>query len=527
MRDGETPTSTVRTRRAVPPLSRFLAIGVVVLLSALLVEVLLEGWAVIVLGRPSGKYLANGDIVTDPATWPKTLKSALYIGLLLLTVAKLAIDRRWAMLRTKADLAIAVAGVVLLISGLVGGTRPVVIGEALFVYFRGAIVLYALRVLNPSWTVIRRLMWVVGGFLAVNAAYAFVQIFWGIQSYRILGWTDLTWARTDRVHALLSHPNDLGHVFGLMVLGMVAWFVAKPTVSKKWWLLFTLMVIAMGAAQSRESTLAVLVGTVIVAVLRRAERRRLVIIFTLIIATTVAPLAYSGANRSEWIRRANGVLNAFHIPSDIKGNPGPSAGPSCPPNAIDCVSTPPQREIRVLYAQEGISLWAHRPALGYGIGQFGGIVAYRNDPNWNESTKFGPEGFDKFGFRAKTVDSFWLHLLVEGGALGIIAYLGWLVLLGTPMIGVVERLRRRRDGPAHPAMYWAPAAIAFGLIIGLLSPSLEDPLFPPLMFGIIGIAWVLFQRGELRAPWPRAGAGDGCASDGNAHELAEESAGQR
>jgi hypothetical protein len=29
------------------------------------------------------------------------------------------------------------------------------------------------------------------------------------------------------------------------------------------------------------------------------------------------------------------------------------------------------------------------------------------------------------------------------------------------------------------------------VIVAGLSPALEDPLFPPLLFGIVGIAWVL------------------------------------
>jgi O-Antigen ligase len=545
VRDGESATSAVRQNSS-PPLSRYLSAGIVVLLAALLVEVLFEGWVVIVLGKPSGQHLANGDMIIDPAGWPKTVKSALYIGLLAFSVAKLAVDRRWSILRTKADLAIAVAGVVLLAAGLVGGTRPVVIGEALFVYFRGAIVLYALRALNPSWRVVRRLLWLAGGLVAANAAIAFVQIFAGIRSYQALGWVDLTWARTNRVHALLSHPNDLGHVIGLTVLGLLAWFVTRPKVTARWWLLFGLLVISMGAAQSRESTIGVLLGGVLIAVLRGAQRKRMAIALGLVILTAAAPLVYSSSNRAEWARRLEGVSNAVEKPGTATATPtpAPSAASTCAPGEVACAtpapspsSANPGREIRVLYAQEGLQLWRARPLLGYGIGQFGGIVAYKNDPNWNTSTKFGPNGFDKFGFRAKTVDSFWLHLLVEGGALGILAYLGWLILLGTPMVGVAVRQHRRRDGPAHPAFYWAPAALVFGGLIGLLSPSLEDPLFPPLMFGIVGIAWALLQRGEFRAPVAvegvapvgdaASGGGAAPAAAGRDAELTQESAGHR
>lgn len=538
MPDGESPSTTARVRGP-SALSRYLTVGVLVLLTALLVEVLLEGWAVNVLGHSSGQHLMNGDEIITPASWPKTLKSGLYIALLLLTVAKLTVDRRWSIVRTKADLAIVVAGVVLALAGLLGGTKPVVIGEALFVYFRGAIAFYAVRALNPSWRSVRRLLWLVGGFVAVNAAYGIVQIFAGIPSYTVLGWADLTWARTGRVHALFNHPNDLGHVTGLVVLGLLAWFVTRPKVSVWWWLLFGLLVTAMGAAQSRESTIGVVAGTVLIALLRRAYTRRVLVALGLILVMAAAPLLYSSSNRAEWARRLEGVTNAVETPSNVvapSAGATPTATPSCAPDATDCASNSstsnPGREIRVLYAQEGLHLWKQKPVLGYGIGQFGGIVAYRNDPNWNTSSKFGPDGFDKFGFRAKTVDSFWLHILVEAGALGVIAYVGWMILLGTPFLGLTARLRRRGEGTAHPAFYWAPAAIVFGGLIGLLSPSLEDPLFPPLMFAIVGVAWALKQRGDLRAPAAVAGpATDGDATAPTAatfdSELAQESAGQR
>jgi hypothetical protein len=41
----------------------------------------------------------------------------------------------------------------------------------------------------------------------------------------------------------------------------------------------------------------------------------------------------------------------------------------------------------------------------------------------------------------------------------------------------------------------------FAALVAVLSPALEDPLFPPLVFGIVGIAWVLnVGRGERPEP---------------------------
>jgi hypothetical protein len=44
--------------------------------------------------------------------------------------------------------------------------------------------------------------------------------------------------------------------------------------------------------------------------------------------------------------------------------------------------------------------------------------------------------------------------------------------------------------------------VVFAGFVALFSPALEDPLFPPLMFSIFGIAWVLLTRGEAERPPP-------------------------
>jgi hypothetical protein len=40
-----------------------------------------------------------------------------------------------------------------------------------------------------------------------------------------------------------------------------------------------------------------------------------------------------------------------------------------------------------------------------------------------------------------------------------------------------------------PPALWAVGSMAFAILVAFLSPSLEDPVFPPLLFLIIGIAW--------------------------------------
>jgi O-Antigen ligase len=496
--NGESATEGAEVALAQRPLSRILAVSLVVLLSALLVEILFEGWLVTVLG--TRRVDSSGNIVLDLAMWPKTVKNALFITLLAVSAAKLTVDRRWTELRTPADLALGVLGLVLLAAGLFNASPASLIGQALFVYFRGVIVFYAWRVLDPSLLVVRRFLWIFGGLISAYAAIAAWQMIYGYPTYAKLGWVDMTWARINRAQALMTHPNDLGHVTGLMLLGLMAWFVASPRVAVRWWVLFALVAAGLAATQSRESMIGVLGGTVLIALVRRARYGRLAAATGLVVLMATMPLVVSPSNRIEWARRVHGVISAVNIPSASESSattPPPGGDIPCDPNSADCASTElPGREIRVLYAQQGLRLWVHRPLLGYGVGQFGGIVAYRHDPNWNLDPRFGPGGFNRYGFNAKTVDSFWLHLLVETGVLGTIAYVVWIYLLAAPLLRDAWRRDRPRENPAPAVVYWAPAALAFGALIAVFAPSLEDPLFPALMFSILGIAWVALRRPE-------------------------------
>jgi O-antigen ligase len=127
-----------------------------------------------------------------------------------------------------------------------------------------------------------------------------------------------------------------------------------------------------------------------------------------------------------------------------------------------------------------VDLWLQRPVLGYGVGQFGGIVAYKDDPQWAEKL-----GFNLYGAKPDQVDSFWLHLLVETGVLGVLAYFAWLWFLVAPMV---------RSRVRDPFLAWGPAVVVFSGFVALLSPSLEDPLYPPLLFTVLGLGWVALRR---------------------------------
>jgi hypothetical protein len=467
-------------------------VAILVVLGALLVQVLLEGWVVTRFGDRSTD--ADGLTTVDPAEWPKTIKSGLYFLLLALTAVKLSIDRAWRTLTTRADIALLALGAIMAVAGLVGGSSSVLIGQALFVYFRGVIVFYAFRALRPTWNEVKPFLWIGGSVIAVSSLIGVVQFWVGESAYTSLGWVDLKWPGENRAHGLFDHPNDLGHLAGLMTLGLVAWFVTtEKRIGKRWWALFALTGLAVAVAQSRQSILGVLCALALIALLRRTQWKRLIAAGLLFVLLSALPLMLSRENRENLAYRWGGVFNALLLwdGSQQAGGRGPQAEGN-------------DAEVRVLYLKQGVKLFEENPALGYGVGQFGGIVAVKADSEWNKDPRFievlGPNGFHMYEFVAVSVDLFWLHLLIEVGAVGLLAYLAWMWFVGSPLL----RAAWRRGPPAEAnaindrVYVWAVAALAFALLNAAWSPVLEDPFFPPLLFAVLGFGWVLWQRERLK-----------------------------
>jgi len=494
--DGSTTTSRV---------SQVLSWILLVLLWALLIEVLFEAWTQIQLADVHVN--AEGEAVPALPEWPKNLKNGLYLAIAALTVTKVALERRWREFTTAADLAIVVLAGMLVLVGLVGGSPIPLIGEAVFVYLRGALAFYAWRALDAPWRRVRPLLYVLGGVVVLNAVIALIQMAVGAQAFSWFGWVDMTWANIFRVQGLFDHPNHLGHVTALALLGLLSWFVTRPAgtpVGRRWWLLFGLLALSLSATQSRESAIGFLAGALLIWLLRRGHGRTVVAAVLVVGLFVAVQIALRPKNREELQRRLVGVFQAFMMGSGeepagfcVKGNEG-------------CTEDRPQieqREIRILFMQQGVKLWAKEPVFGYGVGQFGGIVAFRHDPQWYQDPRFGPGGFNLYGFTDKQVDSFWLHLLVETGLAGSIAYLVWLAFLAWPLLSGAGRsglpgwpLLRRIRGPTPPGTegspfaYWALSSLLLAVLIAFLSGSLEDPLFPPLLFTILGLAWVDRRR---------------------------------
>ena len=101
----------------------------------------------------------------------------------------------------------------------------------------------------------------------------------------------------------------------------------------------------------------------------------------------------------------------------------------------------------------------------------------------------------------------------------------WLVT--APLVGATNRFAGRRvlgagrsrsptpvaDRTQSVAL-WGIGVMIFLVLVGFFSPALEDPLFPPLVFAVIGLGWVLVTHGTRSDDGTTAPAGNP-VTDGN------------
>lgn len=485
LRPADHPAQTLR-RPLATTISRLTGPAIFILLAVLLLDVMFES----LFEALSARSLADGSVVVS--SFPGAIKNVLYVVLAVLSAIHVVATGTLSRFRTAAEIALLATVVIMIVSGVRGGTSAPVIGEALYVYFRGAIVFYAIRALDPPWPRVRQVMLVLAGVAALNAVVAVAQGIFGEGTQ----WLFLARAHPapqfGRAIGLQDHPNHLGQLVGLALVATLAWLSATSRPSRWTWALLFLCAGALAFAQSRESVVGVLLATIMLAVLARGGYRRLAAATAVIFLLVAMVWVTSPRNLQDLVGRIDGVFNAIENP-----DPGPVCGPTDP----YCTGgNPGDREVRVLLFQQALRLWTAEPIFGYGVGQFGGVVAFRNDPEWFRDARFGPEGFKLYGLTGTQVDSFWMHLGIETGAAGLVAYLVWLATVAwRPARAAWQRAKRprapsERARADHAMLLWAAPAVVFGVAVALLSPSLEDHLLPPLMFAMVGLGWTAAAR---------------------------------
>lgn len=151
-------------------------------------------------------------------------------------------------------------------------------------------------------------------------------------------------------------------------------------------------------------------------------------------------------DRRAWVVGAAAIAIGFVVattmPRDLAG---PIAGQTAPSlidttqNRVNAIGS--GRDLRTLFIRNAVPILRDHPLLGVGPGRYGGAAAdifgtpvyaaYHTDRLFWDPAQ-------------KTVDNFWLHLLIEGGILGTLAFIGALIAIGWPILRLAARTKARR-----------------------------------------------------------------------------------
>jgi O-antigen ligase len=120
-------------------------------------------------------------------------------------------------------------------------------------------------------------------------------------------------------------------------------------------------------------------------------------------------------------------------------------------------------DLRLQFVQNATPIIADHPLLGAGPGRYGGAVAWRFGTPLSEEYTAGAVPRDR------TVDNFWLHLVVESGLLGV-------TLFAAALIAAMWQLLRaaRRSGGELRVLLAGAAAMAVVVAVDSLTEMLLE-----------------------------------------------------
>jgi hypothetical protein len=387
--------------------------------------------------------------------------------------------------------------VVGLVSLVVNGVPPV-IGLAGILFTVDAVALFFLpRMVGfpPRHAAIA-----AGAFVVIAGAAAVLAIAQITLAPTILG-MEVSQGRFSEGHRVTAffdgNPNMLGAV---LAMGVPFPAFAARHLHGKWriaaWILVLVMALALFYTFSRGAWLGLAVSMVVVGLI--LDWRALALVMA------AGLLAYGAAH---------------YMPRNLlAGMLSGGAGEEVPEVSFDLgnalggrLETIGQgRDLRVLFICNALPIIRDHPVVGAGPGRYGGAVSARfpNSPLYDQYTECAvPEG--------RTVDNFWLHLVVEFGVLGTLLFGGILAFVIAQLIWFARR--------AEPLTRVLLSAFATAGMILVLDSATEMLLegnttsFSMWLFLGIGAALVMGERQRRAAG--REGAATAAAVSGSAPQT--------
>lgn len=304
---------------------------------------------------------------------------------------------------------------------------------------------------------------VIGGIVVVAAILAIGQ---ALLNPRLLGMVPYRgrFGEEVRLASIFGDPNVFG-AFLIFTIPFALVAAARVPDRRLRWIagaIGFLLLLALWLSFSRGAWIALVLGVGVMLAL--VDRRALVI------GLTAAVLSFG---------------TAVYMPRNL-------LVPSQPrPNIVDSTRDRVEAigvggDLRTLFVLQSIPIIREHPLIGVGPGRFGGAVAHT----------FPTPLYDEYGFRPlfwnpaqRTVDNFWLHLLVETGILGVAAFLTAALIPGLRILrGAQRALGWRRIALAGIAAATTGLAVSSGTTMLLEANSIGFLFWLLLGLGALVVA---------------------------------------
>ena len=305
------------------------------------------------------------------------------------------------------------------LSAILNGVPPLVAAMGLVFTLDATILFFLPRLVGFT---LRQAMYAVGALIAIVSASALLAIGQAILSPRILGLEPSRgrFGELQRLASVFGDPNVFGAflVAAVPFVLLMARHLPTPRMRRIAVAIAFALVLALWLSFSRGAWIAIVLGVgVALAVIDRRA---------LLLGLIICVVSFGTA-----IVMPRNLLVARDPADPIDERP------ELVDSTIDRVGTIGLGgDLRTLFVLNAIPIVRDHPALGVGPGQYGGSVAHTyGTPIYAE---YGTDRLFQNPLQ-RTVDNFWLHILVEMGVVGFVALLASALLPGLHILAAARR----------------------------------------------------------------------------------------
>ena len=334
------------------------------------------------------------------------------------------------------------------ISAVLNGVPPLIALTGLLFTLDAAILFFLPRLVGFT---LRQSLLAVGAVMAIVLGAAVLAIAQAILSPRILGLDPVRgrFGELQRLASIFGDPNVFGAFLVVAAPFALLMAIHLPTARLRRiaGVAAFIVILALWLSFSRGAWIAIVLGVgVVLAILDRRA---------LLLGLGICVLSFA---------------TAIFMPRDLLVARAPGTSTDRPDpigSTIDRVGTVGVGgDLRTLFILNAITIVRDHPLLGVGPGRYGGAVA----------DNYGTPIYEEYGTdrlfwnpQQRTVDNFWLHILVETGIVGFLTFLATAMLPGLRILSAARTSRGLRR-----IMLGGTAAATAGLAISSLTTMLLE-----------------------------------------------------